>query len=105
MTRTRTLTGTMAFSAVMLLTQACGGSSAPPAGPLELDPISIPTAGPSPQARATPEDTEATSAPIGAVVYEHDFSSPSGGLLGGQSSETAGNEFGTRFAEYTAEGT
>jgi hypothetical protein len=42
---------------------------------------------------------------VGEVIYEHDFSSPDGGLLSGQSFETASNEFGTRLAEYTPAGT
>lgn len=105
MTRSRTLTGITAVSGLMLLTQACGGAEER-ARPLDLEPISIPAPSISPADTPDEEQTGGDELPpIGEVIYEHDFSSPENGLLSGQSSETAGNEFGSRFAEYTAEGT
>ena len=101
---------TAGFSALLLLlTQVVGGSneSALP----ELEPIPVPTVAPSatqvPDQQPGPTPTEEQTAPpeIGSVIYEHDFSSPAGGLLSGQSFETASNEFGTRLAEYTPAGT
>jgi hypothetical protein len=95
---------------ILLLTQVIGGPEE--LGAPDIEPL--PTVAPSPTAsRSAPEPSLPPPSPtgepappeIGTVVYEHDFSSPSGGLLGGQSSETAGNEFGSRLAEYTAAGT
>jgi len=105
MTHSRPLVRITALSGLMLLTQACGGAEER-AGPLDLEPISIPAPSISPADTPDEEQTGGEEAPpVGEVIYEHDFSSPEGGLLGGQSSETAGNQFGSRFAEYTAEGT
>lgn len=100
---TRSRRGVIACLCPILLIQACGEESA---GPLDLDPIPLP----APSATATavpPEDPpqEEAAPPAGEVIYEHDFSSPEGGLLGGRTSETASNEFGSRLAEYTTAGT
>lgn len=92
---------------ILILTQIPGGpeeSAAP-----ELEPL--PTVAPSPS-QSAPEPSLPPPSPspdqppdIGTAVYEHDFSSPAGGLLSGQPFETASNEFGTRLAEYTPAGT
>jgi hypothetical protein len=95
---------------VLLLTQVVGGpdESAVP----DIEPL--PTVAPSPTARESapepslPPPSPTTDQPppeIGTIVYEHDFSSPAGGLLAGQGFETASNQFGTRLAEYTPNGT
>lgn len=95
---------------ILLLTQVVGGpdESAVP----DIEPL--PTVAPSPtESQSAPEPSLPPPSPttdqpppeIGTVVYEHDFSSPTGGLLAGQSFETASNEFGTRLAEYTPGGT
>lgn len=100
---------TTAISAlVLLLTQVVGGTDGGKAVP-ELEPIPVPTfTQPVPAPDETPEIPEgdqAEPAPVGTIIYEHDFSSPTGGLLGGQGFETASNQFGTRLAEYTPNGT
>ncbi|MGH2712109.1 MAG: hypothetical protein ACRDH9_13025 [Actinomycetota bacterium] len=90
---------------ILVLTQVLGGPEETAAP--ELEPIPLPTVAPSPTvapttAQPSPTPTEQpTLEEVGTVVYEHDFSSPAGGLLSGQSFETASNEFGTRLAEYT----
>ena len=96
---------------ILLLTQVVGGPEELAVPDIEPLPTVAPSATVAPTQPPVPTPTEqATTQPtappeIGTVVYEHDFSSPAGGLLGGESSETAGNQFGSRFAEYTAEGT
>jgi hypothetical protein len=104
MTRPRMLPGITALTTLMLLTQACGGAEQR-AAPLELDPIQLPAPSITPADLPEEEMGGDEVRPVGEIIFEHDFSSPAGGLLGGQASETAGNEFGSRFAEYTAEGT
>ncbi len=100
MSRSRPLSHAAALSALILLTQACGDSNQS-AEPLDLEPITVPAPSPDSPEETTEPDTELT----GAIIYEHDFSSPENGLLAGQSSENAGNAFGSRLAEYTDRGT
>jgi hypothetical protein len=91
--------------AVLVLTQtACG--TEPPAIP-KLEPISIPppSVATPPSSVPTGETSESGPPEVGTVVYEHDFSSPENGLLGGQSSDSATNDFGSRSATYTERGT
>jgi hypothetical protein len=92
-----------AVTALVLLTQACGGADE--RAELDLEPIPLPapsiTDAPMPE-----EETGGSEAPpIGDVLYEHDFSSPENGLLAGQSSDTGTNIYGTRLVQYTDDGT
>lgn len=105
MTRSQMLAGITSFAALILVTQACRGAE-DRADPLDLEPIPLPASSITPTDFSNDEETDSQMVPaFGEVIYEHDFSSPAGGLLSGQSSETAGNEFGSRFAEYTTDGT
>jgi hypothetical protein len=91
---------------VLVLTQTLGGPSSPETVP-ELEPNPVPSAAPSATSPQPPVEETGNSgpAPSGTILYEHDFSSPENGLLAGQSSDTASNEFGSRLAEYTSRGT
>lgn len=88
---------------VLVLTQPLGGRE--PSETATLEPIPAPTftAAPGPSQDLEPEPPELE--PIGAVVYQHDFSAPENGVLAGQPAESATNEFGTRAAQYTDGGT
>lgn len=96
-----------ASALILVLTQVVGDGRAERVGPPRIEPIPLPTVAPSSATSVPPveESTEPTSPPIGTVIYEHDFSSPENGVLAGQSSDTASNEFGNRLAEYTDRGT
>jgi len=92
-------------AAVLVLIQLGGdgrGAQAGPGGP-------VPT-GTQPAPSPTdigdgPQVLPPAPPPPGQVIYEHDFSSPEGGLLGGASTDSGETPFGDRFAEYTAQGT
>jgi hypothetical protein len=92
---------------ILVLTQVIGGAPEPEVAAPELEPIDLPTVAPSPAPTATPASPAPTESPAssGEVIYEHDFSSPENGLLGGQSSDTGTNIYGTRYASYTDDGT
>jgi hypothetical protein len=104
MTHSRMVAGITGLITLTLLTQACGGTEER-AAPLDLEPISLPA--PSITPEDTPEEeTGGEEVPtVGDVIYEHDFSSPADGVLAGQTSDTGTNVYGTRFAEYTENGT
>ncbi|MGH2691261.1 MAG: hypothetical protein ACRDHM_02035 [Actinomycetota bacterium] len=95
---------------ILVLTQVVGGaeeSAAPEIEPLPtVAPSPIVAPSPTATSQPSPEVTEEPEPPeVGTIVYEHDFSSPENGLLEGQSEDSATNQFGSRFAEYTDAGT
>lgn len=94
---------------ILLLTQVVGGPDQSAVPDIEPLPTVAPSPTPSPSAPepSPPRPSLTPDQPhpeIGTVIYEHDFSSPEGGLLGGQSSDSGTNEFGSRYAEYTGLG-
>ncbi|MDQ4005718.1 MAG: hypothetical protein M3135_05385 [Actinomycetota bacterium] len=88
---------------ILLLTQMVGGpkESAAPV----LEPLPAPSVLQSPITAPSlpPQSSPTTGQPpdVGTIVYEHDFSSPEDGLLGGQSQDAGTNEFGARSAVYS----
>ena len=96
-----------AVGCVLLVTLvACKGTQ-PEANVPKLEPISVspPAESLTPPPPTSESDTPGEAEPFGTVVFEHDFSSPAGGLLGEQASDAGTNTYGTRSAEYTAQGT
>jgi hypothetical protein len=91
---------------VVVVTQVVDGSpTAAPVPAPELEPIPAPSP-PSPLPASPPDEPGGSELePVGNVIYEHDFSSPLDGLLGGQPSDSGTNAYGTRAAAYTDRGT
>jgi hypothetical protein len=86
---------------VLVLTQLVGDGQ-----PEVTAPSIEPLPAPSDSGSLPTETIEPSSSPHdGPLIYTHDFSSPENGLLGGQSSDSGTNEFGTRSAAYTDHGT
>jgi hypothetical protein len=94
---------------ILLLTQVVGGtdeSALPDIEPLPGPSVTTsfppePSLPPPGSPTPTAEPTEEAPEEIGAVVYDHDFSSPADGMLSGQSQDGGTNEFGSRAAVYS----